>query len=463
MKSGTAKKKSHFLDRSKPPKPGEASRVSFPRFFTREYPSGFKFFVVENHNLPIISVGFVTRGGAVFDGKLPGLSSLTSELLTKGTKKRTSTEIAETIDFVGGSLSSNSSWDGTEVFASVLSNHLRTGIELLQDIVLHPTFPQEEIDRVKAQRIASIQQMKADPGYLADVQFASVVFGEHPYGNPAGGTEASIKAMSRDDLVAFHRNSCTYNNSFMVFAGDITPEIAEKYVSRYFGKWKLRTYSRLVPPAVSNSMSGRVVIVDKPDAVQSGLRVGGIGLARNDKNYLKAFVMNTLLGGYFSSRINMNLRENHGYTYGGRSILDARILPGIFAVSADVRNEVTGETIREILKELKLIRETLPSKDELEMAKKYLEGLFPIQLETPQQVARRVITLELYDLPKNYYKEYRENISRVTARDIRVSAAKYIPERLSIVLSGNSKEIRTQLEGFGPVEVVSPDGNKLRE
>jgi predicted Zn-dependent peptidase len=463
LKHKAIEKKLNPIDRSKPPKPGPANNVSFPRFFAKQFANGFKFFVVENHILPIVSMGFVVRGGSGLDGNLPGLASMTSELITKGTKKRTAAEIAETIDYVGGSLSSNSSWDASEVFVSVLRNHLTTGIDLLQDVVLNATFPQEEIDRVKTQRIAAIQQLKADPGYLAETRFTSVVFGNHPYGNPASGTEESVKAMKREDLAELQKNSCAADNSFMVFAGDITPKEAEEYVSRYFGKWKRRRKSCSIPLAMPNHSNGKVVIVDKPDAVQSALRIGGVGIARNDKNYLKAFVMNTLLGGYFSSRINMNLRESHGYTYGGRSIFDARILPGLFAVSADVRNEVTGETISEVLKELNRIRETLPSKEELEMVKKYLDGLFPIQLETPQQVARRVIALELYHLPKAYYKRYRENIRRINAGDIRSSAVKYIPEKLAIVLSGNSKEISSALGKFGKVEIVDAEGRKLSD
>jgi len=249
----------------------------------------------------------------------------------------------------------------------------------------------------------------------------------------------------------------------MVFAGDITPKEAEKYVSRYWGKWKGKAKSYSVPFTISNHTNGKVVIVDRPDAVQSALRIGGVGIARNDKNFLKTFVMNTLLGGYFSSRINMNLREKHGYTYGGRSTFDARSFPGLFAVSADVRNEVTGETISEVLKELNQMRNTLPSKDELEMVKKYLEGLFPIQLETPQQVARRVIALELYHLPKDYYKSYRKNIRKITAKDILTSAAKYIPENLAIVLSGNSKEISSALNKFGEIEILDAEGKKILE
>lgn len=461
MNTEATNKKSRLLDRSKPPQPQPASKVSFPKFFTKKLANGFKFFVVENHTLPIVTMGFVIRGGSTFDGDLPGLSSITSELITKGTKRRSATEIAEAIDCVGGSLSSSSSWDVSEVFVSVLKSHLYAGIDVLQDVVLHATFPKEEIDRVKAQRIASIRQMKADPGYLADTQFASVVFGGHPYGANAGGTEESTSAMERDDFVAFQKDFYTPDNSFLVFAGDVTPEEAEKSLSRYFADWKCKRKSYPSVPVVSGSPNGKVVIVDRPDAVQSALRIGGIGIARSDKNYLKTFVMNTLLGGYFSSRINMNLRETHGYTYGGRSFFDARVFPGPFGVAADVRSEVTSETIIEVLKELDRIRATLPSKAELEMVKNYLEGLFPIQLETPQQVARRVIALELYHLPRDYYKNYRENIHKITASDIRSSAREYIPEKLAIVLSGNSNGIRSKLEQFGRVEIVDSEGNKM--
>lgn len=268
-------------------------------------------------------------------------------------------------------------------------------------------------------------------------------------------------AMKREDFIGFQKDFCTPNNSFIVFAGDITLKEAERLVSRYFGKWKGNSISYFVPQPTSDHVNGKIVIVDRPDAVQSALRIGGVGIARSDKNFLKAFVMNTLLGGYFSSRINMNLREKHGYTYGGRSVFDARSLPGLFAVSADVRNEVTGETISEVLEELNRMRKTFPSKDELEMVKKYLEGLFPIQLETPQQVARRVIALELYHLPKSYYKAYRENIRKITARDVRASAAKYIPDKPAIVLSGNSKEIFPALKKFGEVEVMDAEGRKI--
>ncbi len=459
-----AQYKTKTLDRTKPPKAGPQSKVTFPKYFEKEYANGFKLFVVENHELPIVTMGFVVKSGSTFDGNLPGLASMTSELLTKGTEKRTATQIAEDIDFVGGSLSSSASWDASQIFVSVLKTHLDTGFDILQDVVLNPTFPQEEINRVKTQRLASIQQLKADPGYLADTRFSAAVFGEHPYGKPPGGTEKSVNAVRRENFVRFHKDFYTPDNSFIVFAGDITPKEAEKYAAKYFVKRKGKRIPESISPPTSGVTKTAIYIVDKPAAVQSALRIGQIGIARNTPDYIKVFVMNTLLGGYFSSRINMNLREVHGYTYGGRSSFDARLLPGVFEVSTDVRNEVTAETVDEVLKELNRIKDTMPSKEEMDMVKNYLVGLFPIQLETPQQVAGRVITIELYHLPKNYYKNYRENIQKVTARDIHGVAKKYIqPECLAIVLSGNSKEIAAKLKKFGQIEVFNSDGNKISE
>jgi predicted Zn-dependent peptidase len=315
--------------------------------------------------------------------------------------------------------------------------------------------------------------MKADPGYLADTCFAAVVFGDHPYGKPHGGTEESIGTIKRIDLQNFHANFYVPENSFIVFAGDATPKEAERYIGKYFSKWKGSPSESprrsdgtgkgfFVPPVSTGNRKRRVVVVDKPAAVQSAVRIGGIGISRSNPDYIKAVVMNTLLGGYFSSRINQNLREVHGYTYGGRTTFDARALPGPFEVSADVRNEVTSETVSEILRELNKLCSTMPTKEELTMVKNYLIGLFPIQLESPQQVASRVIAIELYHLPKSYYNRYRENISKVTPRDIRVTAKKYIrAERFCIVLSGNSNEIKDKLDQFGKVEILDAEGNRI--
>jgi predicted Zn-dependent peptidase len=353
------------LDRSKPPKPGNISKVSFPKYFERQLPNGARVFVIENHEQPILSITIVCKGGSSQDGKLPGLASVTAELLTKGTTTRSATQIAEEIDFVGGSLNSSSGWDANQTSVVVLKKHLDVGLAILADVILHPTFPQEEIGRLKEQRLASIKQNKTDPGYLADTKFSAVLFGKHPYGQEPEGTETSIAAMAQNDFVQYHKNVYLPNNAFIVVAGDAAPDEIVPKLETVFGSWqkgKAVTQTFAAPKATDRT---RIYIVDKPGAVQSAIRVGHLGIARDNSDFIKLYAMNVLLGGYFQSRINMNLRETHGYTYGAFSSFDARKFVGPFTVGADVRNEVTAEAVTEILNELKRLRDEPITNEEL--------------------------------------------------------------------------------------------------
>ena len=450
------------IDRTKPPKPGPESKVKFPSYYEKTLPNGLKVIVIENHEQPIVYVSFVVKSGSTYDGELPGLASVTAELLTKGTKTRSATQIAEEIDFVGGSLNATASWDATNVSVLVLKKYLGVGVDILQDVVLNPTFPEEEIERVKTQRLASIKQSKAEAGYLAGVRFSKELFAGHPYANESGGNEESIQKMKRADLVKFYQTHFIPNNSFIIFAGDITPSEALPLVEKYFGGWKKGKNPHKEFQTVKDVNQTKVVIVDKPGAVQSAIRIGHLGIDRKNKDYVKVYTLNTLLGGYFNSRINMNLRETHGYTYGASSFFDARIYPGPFIVSADVRNEVTDSSIAEVIKELKRIIDEPVPEDELKMAKDYIVGSFPLQIETPAQVASRVMTIEIYGLPKDFYDRFREEVKKITAKDIQETARKYLhPDKLLIVVSGNSKQIKPVLEKFGPVVVYDADGNKI--
>jgi len=450
------------VDRTKPPKPGPESKVKFPSYFEKTFPNGLKVIVIENHEQPIVYISFVVKSGSTYDENLPGLASMTAELLTKGTKTRTATQIAEEIDFVGGTLNATASWDATNVNVLVLKKYLGVGMDILQDVVLNPTFPDEELERIRTQRLASIKQAKAEAGYLAGVRFSKELFSGHPYGNESGGNEESIQKMKRDDIVKFYQTHFIPNNSFIIFAGDITPNEAIPLVERYFGAWKKGPNPHRKFPVVSNVSQTRVVVVDKPGAVQSAIRIGHLGIDRKNKDYAKVFTLNTLLGGYFNSRINMNLRETHGYTYGASSSFDARLYPGPFVVSTDVRNEVTDSSIAEILKELKRIIDEPVPEDELKMAKDYIVGSFPLQIETPAQVASRVMTIEIYGLPKDFYDKFREEVKKVTAKDVQETAKKYLhPDKVLIVVSGNSKQIKPVLEKFGPVVVYDADGRKI--
>lgn len=450
------------IDRTKPPKPGPESKVKFPSYYEKTLPNGLKVIVIENHEQPIVYVSFVVKSGSTYDGELPGLASVTAELLTKGTKTRSATQIAEEIDFVGGSLNATASWDATNVSVLVLKKYLGVGIDILQDVVLNPTFPEEEIERVRTQRLASIKQSKAEAGYLAGVRFSKELFAGHPYANESGGNEESIQKMKRDDLVKFYQTHFIPNNSFIIFAGDITPSEALPLVEKYFGGWKKGKNPHREFQTVKDVNQTRVVIVDKPGAVQSAIRIGHLGIERKNKDYVKVYTLNTLLGGYFNSRINMNLRETHGYTYGASSFFDARLYPGPFIISTDVRNEVTDSSIVEIIKELKRIIEEPVPEDELKMAKDYIVGSFPLQIETPAQVASRVMTIEIYGLPKDFYDRFREEVKKITAKDIQETARRYLrPDKLLIVVSGNSKQIKPVLAKFGPVVVYDADGNKI--
>jgi len=450
------------IDRTKPPKPGPESKVKFPSYYEKTLPNGLKVIVIENHEQPIVYVSFVVKSGSTYDGELPGLASVTAELLTKGTKTRSATQIAEEIDFVGGSLNATASWDATNVSVLVLKKYLGVGIDILQDVVLNPTFPEEEIERVRTQRLASIKQSKAEAGYLAGVRFSKELFAGHPYANESGGNEESIQKMKRDDFVKFYQTHFIPNNSFIIFAGDITPSEALPLVEKYFGGWKKGKNPHREFQTVKDVNQTRVVIVDKPGAVQSAIRIGHLGIERKNKDYVKVYTLNTLLGGYFNSRINMNLRETHGYTYGASSFFDARLYPGPFIISTDVRNEVTDSSIVEIIKELKRIIEEPVPEDELKMAKDYIVGSFPLQIETPAQVASRVMTIEIYGLPKDFYDRFREEVKKITAKDIQETARRYLrPDKLLIVVSGNSKQIKPVLEKFGPVVVYDADGNKI--
>ena len=455
-----------LLDRTKPPKAGPPKDVQFPDYTDTILPNGINLLVIENDKIPAVSIRLVFKNaGSYFDNGKFGLSSLTAELLTKGTKNRSASEIADEIDFVGGNLNSGSDWDGSYVSLSLLKKHLATGLEVLADVVLNPVFSEEEISRVKEQRISSIIQGKDDAGNLSDKMFNKVLFGSHPYAFPAEGTEESVNNMEKTDFETFYRNHYNPQDLVLAFVGDITKDEAVEIVNRYFNKWdeKPERISDITLYLLNDTKPNSVYIVDKPGAVQSNIRVGHIGISRNNPDFVAVIVMNTILGGYFGSRINYNLREKHGFTYGARSGYNTRIYPGDFSVDTDVRNEVTDTSITIIIEELRKIINEEVTDEEIETVKNYLTGIFPLQLETPNAVASRVINLKLYDLPKNYYSKYISSISSITKQDIMEAARKYLkPDRLYIVVSGDSGALKDKLNKFGPVEVFDANGNKIQ-
>jgi zinc protease len=451
------------IDRSKPPQPGPITQITFPKFITTRTPDGTPVYLVENHEQPLVSVTLYLRNGSADDtpGR-EGLASMSAELLTKGTTSRTATQIAEQIDFVGGSLGAGSSWDATTISTSVLKRYLPTALDLFADVTLNPVFANEELGRAKLQRIANISQAKSDPGYLSETIFSKKVFASHPYGLEANGTEESVPEMTSELLKDHYLAISSSLNSFFVVAGDISEEELLSMLTRRFEGWRSTPSNPNISLVPSLDTKRIVAIVEKPQAVQSAIRVGHIGIPRNHKDYTACYVLNMLLGGFFNSRINQNLREKHGFTYGARSFFDARKQTGAFAVSTEVRTDVTARAVEEIIKELVLIRKEAVSEHELRTVKNYIIGSFPISIETPQQVAGRISTLALYALDADYYDRFRDSVSVLTREDLLRTAETYIhPDSVTIAISGDAKTLEHEMKVFGDVEAFDQNFEKI--
>ena len=453
-----------ILDRTKPPKPGPPKDVQFPEYFDTTLPNGINVLVIENKKIPAVSVRMVFKNaGSFHDGNKFGLASLTAEMLNKGTMKRSANDISEEIDFLGGSLNAGSDWDGSYLSLSVLKKHLAKGIDILSDVAQFPAFSDEELSRVKEQRLSALLQAKDDAGSLSDKKFSQVVFGDFPYGNPPEGNESTVKAMTVTDLKDFYSGFYTSSNLIIAFVGDITVEEALKITDEKFSALKRgESFQKTSTSFSENFGRNKVYIVNKPGAVQSNLRIGHLGMARNNKDYIPVTIMNTILGGFFGSRINYILREKHGFTYGARSYFNPHLFSGDFSVDTDVRNEVTDTAVSLVIEELKRISTEEVTDKELETVKNYMTGVFPLQLETANAVATRVINLKLYDLPKDYYSRYISAINNLTKQDILNAAKKYIkPENIIIVISGEASVLKDKMARFGEVEVYDADGKRI--
>jgi zinc protease len=453
------------LDRSKPPKAGIPKDVHFPEHFETKTQNGITLLVIENHKIPAVSVRLVFKNAGSFNdnGKF-GLAMLTGELLNKGTVNKTASEIAGEIDFLGASLSAGADWDGSYISLSCLKKHLPKAIEILADVAMNPAFKEDEIKRISDQRVSSIIQGKDDASNLSDKLFNRVVFDKHPYAFPPEGTVDSVQNLKRKDFLDYYSKYYEPSNLILAFVGSINSEEALKITEEKFSGWKPRPNG-----IINNNYSftseyspKNVYIAEKPGAVQSSLRIGHIGIERNNPDYIAVTVMNTILGGFFGSRINYNLREKNGFTYGARSGFNSRIQKGEFSVETEVRTEVTYKAIMLIHDELKRITNEYVTDDELDLVKNYMTGIFPLQLETANAVATRVINLELYDLPKDYYSKYISNISKITKEDIMNAAGNYLkPDECYSVISGDSAAVKKEMSRLGDVKVFDADGNSI--
>ena len=452
------------IDRSKAPEPAAPRPYHFPSITRTTLPNGLRVLVAENRNAPLVSLRALVRSGADHDtAETAGLASLTAELLDEGAGSRDAMQIAEDTGLLGGALGTGADWDATYISFDVLSRNAEPAMSIFSDVTARATLPEDGLDRVRAERLNDIIQQRNDPGAIAGKRFANLLYGTGAYGNSIAGNAESVARITLDDVRSFYAQHYIPNHSTAVISGDIDAGTAVELVTRTLADWQRGvepSRPTVSPRAIDTA---RIYVIDRPQAVQSEIRVGHIGVPRSCEDYFPIAVMNAIFGGVFNSRINLNLRERHGYTYGARSQFAFRRQAGPFVIAAPVRNEVTRESVSEMLLELRRIRTGDIEDRELDDVKSYLMGVFPATVQTASDIAGRLVDMELYGLPEDYFDRYRENIAAVTKDEITRVAHKYLdPDRVLVVIVGNAAQIRDPLGSLGfPMHEMDIDGNML--
>ena len=447
------------LDRSKPPELGPPPRVSLPPIITRQLPNGLKLLIVEQHELPLADFVLLVGSGTTSDsaGK-PGITNLTSAMLGEGTTTRKSLEIADQIAFLGIRVFSLSSWESSTLSLHTPTAQLDSSLALFADLALHPSFPANEFERIRKNRLTELLQLRDQGPAIANIAFPAIVYGKvHPYGAPAKGTEASVASLTTADLQSYYQTNFRPNNATLIIVGDVNPAQIEQKISGLFGGWQRGDVPQLNYGEPPKSATTTIYLIDKPGAAQSSFRIGEVGVPRSTKDYFALTVMNTILGGSFSSRLMQNLRETRGYTYGASSEFDMRRAAGPFLASAEIVAAKSDSALLEFMKELNAIRQSVPA-SELSRAKRYLQLQQPGNFETTQDIAFQMLPVALYGLPLDYYNNYVQNIEAVTAADVARVAQQYInPGSLAIVIVGDRKNIEQGLKATNVGAVVIRD------
>jgi len=440
-----------------PPRPLPAREVKFPPYQVQTLPNGLQVVVVLHHEQPAVSTRLLIRAGGSSDpkGKL-GLARLAASLLDQGTTTKSATELADAIDFIGGAMSTGAGTDLCYLNMIVMKDSFESGLSMLSDMTRHPAFAQQEIDRQRQQILSGLRVSLEDPDYIANAVFDRLVYGFHPYGMPQTGTPQTINAITRDDLVAFHKKYFAPNNAILAIVGDVTAEEALAEAKKVFGDWERHDVPAVTfidPPEPTR----RVIVVNKPDAVQTELRVGHIGVPRKSPDYMALNLAVRILGGEGSNRLHQVLRTERGLTYGAQASFDTLKWSGDIEAETNTRSEATGEVLRLIVDEFWRLQRDRVGERELADAKAYLTGSFPLTIETPDQIAMQVLNVIFYDLPLEHLQTFRERVNAVTVDDVQRVARLYLkPDNLSVVLVGNAAAFTTQLQGvgFGKYETV---------
>jgi zinc protease len=444
------------------PEPAAPRPYHFPRFERRALTNGLQLLVAPVTKLPLITVIAIVEAGATSEprGK-DGIAALTARLLPEGAAGLDGAALADRFERIGASIDAQADWDVAVVSLTALAQHLPEALGLMRDLLRSPDFPEREVARLKEERLADLLQQRAEPRGLADEQFARALYEPTArYSLPAHGGAVSVRALTRDDVRAFYAARYRPASTTLVFAGDVTMAHASALTNTLFGDWTGESPTATIGSidAVQPGRSTRVVA--KTDAPQSEVRVGHVGLPRGAADYFDTMVMNAVLGGLFSSRINLNLREAHGYTYGAFSGFEWRRGAGPFVVSTAVKSDVTAAAVQEILAEITRIRREEIGEQELTLATSYLDGVFPIRYETTAAIAAALANLVIHRLPDDYYDRYRERVRTVTTAGVLRAAQVHLhPDQVRVVVVGDPAVIAAPLgDATGaPAEIITAE------
>jgi len=450
-------------DRSTPPRPGAPPALKLPPIQKQKLSNGLAVWIIEQHEVPLAQVNLIVRAGAGVDpADKYGVASMTANMLDEGADGKSSLELADAVEFLGAQLGTSSTFDYSAVRLSTPVSKLADALPLMADVVLRPSFPSAELERLRKERLTRLLQARDDPAAIIEAAFPRLVFGDkHRYGAAAAGGTAEAKAMTLDDLRSFHSAYYRPENSTVLVVGDVTPATVLPMLERAFGAWQAAGIAAPVSaiPAAAQLTKRQIYIIDKPGAAQSQIRIGWVGVPRATPDYPTLQVLNTILGGSFTSRLNTNLRETHGYSYGAFSGFEERISPGAFSARADVQTDKTAEALKEFFNEFGGILKPIPG-EEIDKAKNYVALGFPAEFESTADLAQKMEEQVVHGLPDEYFPSYIRSVVQVSKPGVEKAATQYIqPDKFAVVIVGDRKIIEPGVRALnlGPVEVLTID------
>lgn len=450
--------------RKQAPAPLSAKPLNIPKPFETVLPNGLRVVILEEKRLPLVSYRLAFRTGSANNPPdMPGLMNIMTGLLNEGTETRNSKQIADEIARMGATLGAGSTSDYTTVAASALSIYQDQMLDLLTDIALHPSFPQNEIDITKQNTKQGLVQQRAQSSFLAGERLARTLFGSHPY-SVVSATPESIDAVTREKLQSFHRQMFIPNNAVLFIVGNVERAAVLKRVSELFGKWERGQPVAENFPAPPTRTERAIYLVDRPGSAQSTIVIANLAINRSSPDYFPLLLLHTMLGGGFTTRLDQNLRENKGYTYGASSVFDTRRAAGTFRATAEVRTPVTGASLKEFFYELDRIRTEPIPEQELQDNKAFLSGLLPIRIETQEGLTDQLVQIKMLDLPDNYLQTYRDHINAVTSADVQRVAQKYLTtDKDAIIIVGDAAAIMDQIKPYAQTIEIYDSMGKRKE